>query len=355
MSATSAEAGGIRVIGMSCLAFVADATDGTVTTFSLDDDAVLRRLAISEIGPGCSSLVVDAERRQLHASVKGDPPAIVTCRIDDDGHLKPVSRRQVESSVSYLALSPDGSTMLAASYGGGFGISMPVDDAGVGEVVSRIDHPHMHSCAVGPEGRTAYFVSLGADLIAQCALDGATLTPLDPPTAAAPTGSGPRHLVLTRDGAHVYVMTEFSGDVLHYSRSDQGVLALVGQVAAFAPDRGLRPSRLGADPIADHLIWGADLHLSLDERTCWASERSESTLATLRIDADGTPHPAERFTPAEKQPRGFAVSPDGRYLLCAGEKSTTVSLFRITPDGGLAASGQVETGRGANWVRFLSA
>ena len=54
MSATSAEAGGTSVIVMSSLAFVANATDGTVTTFSLDDDAVLRRLAVSEIGPGCS-------------------------------------------------------------------------------------------------------------------------------------------------------------------------------------------------------------------------------------------------------------------------------------------------------------
>ena len=42
MSATSAEAGGTSVIVMSSLAFVANATDGTVTTFSLDDDAVLR-------------------------------------------------------------------------------------------------------------------------------------------------------------------------------------------------------------------------------------------------------------------------------------------------------------------------
>lgn len=338
---------------MTCLAFVTNAIDGTVSTFSLDDGAVLRRLAVSEIGPSCSTLVVDAGRRQVHVAVKGDPPAIVSCQIDGDGRLEPTSRRAVESALHYLTLTPDGRTMLAASYGGGFGISLPVDDSGVGEVVSRIAHPNMHSCAVGPEGKTAYFVSLGADLVAQCALDGSTLTPLDPPTVAAPAGCGPRHLVLTRDGGHVYVMTEFSGEVLHYLRSARGTLTLAGQTAAFAPGRGLRHSRFGADPIADHLIWGADLHLSLDERTCWASERSESTLGSIRIDADGTPHSAEQFTPGERQPRGFAVSPDGRHLLCTGEKSTTVSLFRPESDGGLVLCGQAETGRGANWVRFL--
>lgn len=340
---------------MTWLAFVTNAVDGTVSTFRLDDGDTLRRLAVSEIGPGCSTLAVDAARRQVHVAVKGDPPAIITCRIHDDGRLQPTSRRDVESSLSYLTLTPNGRTMLAASYGGGFGITLPVDDSGVGEVVSRIAQPNMHSCAVGPDGRTAYFVSLGADLVAQCALDGATVTPLDPPTVAAPAGCGPRHLVLTRDGAHVYVMTEFSGEVLHYRRSVRGTLTLAGRVAAFAPGRGLRHSRFGADPIAEHLIWGADLHLSPDERTCWASERSESTVATIPIKADGSPQSAERFTPAERQPRGFAVSPDGRHVLCAGEKSTTVSLFRVEPAGALVLSEQAATGRGANWVRFLPA
>ena len=148
-------------------------------------------------------------------------------------------------------------------------------------------------------------------------------------------------------------MTEFSGEVLHYTRGTDGTLALAGRAVAFAPDRGLRHSRYGADPTTEHLIWGADLHLSADERTVWASERSESTLATVPIDADGMPHDATTFTPTEPQPRGFAVSPDGRYLLCAGERSTTVSLFEIRPDGGLTLRQQAETGRGANWIRFL--
>ena len=339
---------------MTSLAFVANATDGTVSTFLLDDGA-LRRLAVSEIGPGCSALAVDAERRQVHVAVKGDPPAIVSGRIRGNGGLEPTSRRDVESSLTYLTLTPDGRTLLAASYGGGFGISLGVGDSGVGDVASRIDHPNMHCCAVGPDGKTAYFVSLGADLIAQCALDGAALTPLDPATVAAPAGCGPRHLVLTRDGRHGYVMTEFSGEVLHYRRSTHGALTLAEQVEAYDPGCGLRRSRLGADPIAGHLIWGADLHLSLDERIVWASERSESTLATVPIDADGTPRPAELFTRAERQPRGFAVSPDGRYLLCTGEKSTTVSLLQAEPDGRLVLRDQADTGRGANWVRFLSA
>lgn len=339
---------------MTSLAFVTNATDGTVSTFSLDPDGTLQRLAVSDVGSGCSTLVIDEARRQVHVGVKTDAGAIVSCSIEADGSLRPLSSREVDAAVHYLALTPDGATMLAASYGGGFGISLPVDENGVGDVVSRIDQPNMHACAVAPDGLTAYFVSLGADLIVQCAVDGHALVPLDPPTVAAPAGSGPRHLVLTRDGAHVYVLTEFSAEVLHYTRAADGTLTLAGQAAAFRPDRGLRHSRFGADPTAEHLIWGADLHLSADERICWASERTESTLATVPIDADGTPGDALAFSPTEPQPRGFAVSPDGRHLLCSGERSSTVSLFEIQQDGGLTLLEQADTGLGANWIRFLA-
>ena len=77
-------------------------------------------------------------------------------------------------------------------------------------------------------------------------------------------------------------------------------------------------------------------------------------MATVPIDADGTPHAAAQFTPTERQPRGFALTPDGHYLLCTGERSMTVSLFATQSDGGLVLHEQAETGRGANWVRFLS-
>ncbi len=336
------------------LAFVTNAKDGTVSTFSLDAEGSLERIAVSDVGPGCSTLVVDETRGRVHVAVKGDPAKIVTTQVEPDGGLRILSTRDVPSGLHYLALTPDGSTMIAASYGGGFGISLPVDEDGVGEIISRIDHPNVHSCAVGPGGSTAYFVSLGADLVAQCALADGVLTPLDPPTAAAPAGSGPRHLVLDSAGENLYVLTEFSGEVLHYRRDPAGTLEFVSATAAYAPDRGLRHSRFGADPTAEHLIWGADLHWNADQSVLWASERSESTLATIPVGEDGAPQPAAGFVPTEPQPRGFAVSPDGRHLLCTGERSTTVSLFAASPDGTLTLQTQAETGNGANWVRFLS-
>jgi 6-phosphogluconolactonase len=218
---------------------------------------------------------------------------------------------------------------------------------------SRIAFPNLHSVLPSADGRFAYFVSLGADLVAQYALgDDLRLVPLTPETVAAPAGSGPRHLVLNAAQDAVYVLTEFSGEVLHYARDTAtGALDLRGAAAAHDTTNDLGHSVFGADPLANHFIWGADLHFGTGEGRLWASERTESTLGAVTVAGDGTLSAPTRFTVTETQPRGFALSPDGAFLVAAGERSTTVSLYAVHDDE-LQLLQQAETGAGANWVRF---
>lgn len=342
----------------SPLVLVANAGDGSVSIFRLAGDR-LERLSVAEGLTGTSTFVVDADRDLLHAAVKGsspgEPAGILTLALDRAaGTLTPLRRLDLpDGGMNYLALTRDGTAILGASYGGGYGISAPVVDGVVGQPVSTIRYPNLHSVLPSTDGRFAYFVSLGADLIAQFAVgDDLRLTPLDPATAAAPAGSGPRHLVIDEARAAVYVLTEFSGEVLHYRRADDGTLTLRGSASIVDPSKGLGHSELGADPRANHFIWGADLHFTGGGSHLWGSERTESTLAAATVADDGSLTAPTRFFATEPQPRGFAVSPDGTRLVAAGEKSTTVSLYAVDGDG-LTLLQSAETGAGANWVRFV--
>ncbi|WP_431803149.1 lactonase family protein [Microbacterium sp. bgisy203] len=337
----------------SSLVLVANAGDGSISTFRFDGSG-LERIAVTDGLTGCSTFAVDAERNLVYAAVKGEPAGIVTLSLDrESGELTPSSRLDLPAGgMNYLALARGGTALLGASYGGGYGISCRVADGSVGGPVSRISYPNLHSVLPSPDGRFAYFVSLGADLVAQYTLgDDLELVPLAEPTVSAPQGSGPRHLVIDDDHGCVYVLTEFSGEVLRYRRDPiEGALTYLDAATAFDTSAGLGHSRFGADPLAHHYIWGADLHRSGDR--LWASERTESTLASLDIAADGELRHAEVFTVTEQQPRGFALSADGRFLVAAGEKTTTVSLYAVG-DEGLTLLQRAETGRGANWVRFV--
>lgn len=339
----------------SPLALVANAGDGTISTFRLEGGR-LERLAVTNGVPGCSTFAVDTVRGLVYAGVKGAPAGILTLSLDrDSGRLTPEARLDLpDGGMNYLALARGGAGLLGASYGGGYGISCPIAGSVVGAPVSRIEFPNLHSVLPSADGRFAYFASLGADLVAQYTLaEDLRLKPLDPETVAAPAGSGPRHLVLNEAQDAVYVLTEFSGEVLHYVRdTTTGELTLRGSAIAYDTAKGLGHSVFGADPLANHYIWGADLHFGADGSRLWSSERTESTLGAVGVADDGSVSAPQRFTVTETQPRGFAVSPDGAYLVAAGERSTTVSLYAVRDDE-LEILQRAETGQGANWVRFV--
>ncbi|GAB3586900.1 lactonase family protein [Calidifontibacter terrae] len=337
---------------MAELVLVANAGDGTISTLLLRRDGRprLELLATSPVGSGCSTFAVDVERDLVHAGYKGDPPGIVTLRLDRaSGALTEVARRDVEGSLTYLSLTPDASALLGASYGGGCGASWPIVGGRPAAQRSRVEFANLH-CVVVRDGR-AYFVSLGDDLIAQydLAADG-TLTPLDPPTVAVAKGSGPRHLVF--QGSNGYLITEFSGEVIRFTVGSDGALTPHESVSIVDPSAGLQHSRFGADPRAEHLIWGADVHPAGP----WliASERSASTLTTVARDADGGLGSVTGFVETQKQPRGFAVSGDGAFVVAVGELSTDAELFSVGSGGALTSHGTVGIGAGANWVRIIA-
>ncbi|WP_100810123.1 lactonase family protein [Microbacterium sp. BR1] len=338
---------------------VANAGDGSISVFRVVEQR-LERLGVTGGLNDCSTFAVDAARDLVYAAVKGDasgrPAGILTLELDrTTGTLTPRSRLDLpDGGMNYLALAHAGTTLLGAAYSGGYGISCRIDGGVVGEPVSRVTFPNLHSVLGSADGRFAYFVSLGADLVAQYALDDdRRLVPLSPETVSAPTGSGPRHLVLNSANDAVYVVTEFSGEVLHYDRDiTTGTLGLRGATSVVDAAKGLGHSVFGADPMANHFIWGADIHWGADEATLWTSERTESTLAASTVGTDGAVTAPRRFQETEPQPRGFALSPDGSLLVAAGERSTTVSLYAVDGDR-LELLQRAETGTGANWVRFV--
>ena len=324
---------------------------GTLSAFRLIDDE-LRLLADTEVGVGCSTFAVDTDRSLVFVAVKEPSPAIVTLRLDrETGKLAETSRRDVEDPLSYVALSGD--VLLGASYHGGWGASWLVADGELSDVVSRLEYRNLHAAVPDRHGQNAYFVSLGDDLIAQFSVGAdATLSELSPPTVACPPGSGPRHLVVSDDGANAYLLTEFTGEAIRFDRAADGSLTQAESLAAYSLADGLGKSAFGKDPRANRLIWGADLALVEDESWLVASERFASTITALPLDADGHLVEGAIITSTEKQPRGLAVSPDGSRVVVLGELSGYAAVYRME-DGALVQLHRVETGLGPNWVRFI--
>lgn len=336
------------------LVLIGNAKEGTVSVLRLGEER-LEPMARTSVGVGCATFAVDRERDLVYCATKVPEPGVVTLRLDrESGALTEVSRRAVGEHVAYLDLTREGTVLLGASYHGGWGRSWPIADGTLGEATPKIEHRNLHCVVADDAGEFAYFVSLGDDLVAQCAVDAdGILTPLDPPTVGLPTGAGARHLVLAGNATSAYLITEFTGDVFRFERDPAtGALTPAETVSIVDASAGLSVSRYGADPQAEHLIWGADLHLA-DGRWLLCSERSASTIAVVALGDDGRLGEVVSLTDTETQPRGFGVAPGGQHVVVVGEASGAASLHRIEEDGRLTALDRVATGAGPNWVRFV--
>jgi 6-phosphogluconolactonase (cycloisomerase 2 family) len=240
---------------------------------------------------------------------------------------------------TYSSLSTDGRYLFVANYAahadpGGTLAVLPLGPGGrLGPVTqikthraSQIDKtrqysPHVHSAVSSPDGRFVFAQDLGADRIYVYRYDPAHReNPLSAlpgqPFIELPPGSGPRHLVFSRDGRHAWLTLEMTGQVAMLDHAD-GHLTL-RQTLPLAPE-GFQ-GKVGA---------GA-LHLSPDNRFLSVTDRgTDNQLVTFAVAPDtGMLSLASRRSVEGDEPREFAFAPSGRFVIVANQHSHALVVFR---------------------------
>lgn len=267
------------------------------------------------------------------------------------------------NGATYLWLDAPSRTLLAANFASGSVSSIALHpDGSLGALVSTIQAsgsgphrrqagPHAHSAAVDPSGRYALVPDLGADRVFIYALDRASHSLSAPPSPAgasqayiAPPGSGPRHLVFSRDGRFVWLLNELTAQVSTLRWDAQaGQLTLVRtQAISSSAFSGTRS--------------GAEILLSPDGRFVYVEDRGERTLVVYRVDAgSGVLELIQRVASGGEVPWGMAIHASGRWLLVAHQRSNSVNVFSIdTATGLLAGTGISATAPAAVSITFVA-
>jgi 6-phosphogluconolactonase len=238
---------------------------------------------------------------------------------------------------SHLAVAPSGRLVLAAHYHGGHLAAYPLQPDGtlgpetrlphVGRSVhpTRQDRPHPHSVLFSPDGRHALVADLGLDQILTYGLTPAGDALRPEPVAIAPThpGAGPRHTRFSRDGRFLHVLNELDSTVSTYAyAAANGQLRPLGTVAALPPDC-TRPST------------AAEIRVHPDAPFVYTSNRGHDSLTVFRADpATGNLAWVQNLPSGGRTPRNFALSPDGRWLVCGHQDSPEVTVFAVDPERG---------------------
>jgi 6-phosphogluconolactonase len=364
--------GAAAPVSAKMFVYVSSAQDGTIDGYAMEPgDGALTSIGRTDAGKLVMPMAVRPDRKFLYAVVRSEPFKVLTYAIDPGtGALAQKAAAPLPDSMPYVSTDRTGRFLFTASYGGDKVAVSPIGENGLVEAEAIQVLPtgrNAHAILPDRGNRFVYVPTLGANRILQFVFDPGTgkLTPNDPPFVQARPDHGPRHLVLSPDDKHVYVLNELSGHVAQFALDPaKGTLTEVDSVASVPPEAGLAPgvpqAPVGAaapaapKPDDKPKIWAADIQITPDGKFLYTTERTTNRIALFTV-APGTGKLTyvANFA-AEKQPRGIRIDPGGKYLVGSGEKSDRLAVYRIDPASGrLGEPARYPVGNGANWIEIV--
>jgi 6-phosphogluconolactonase len=350
--------------------YVSNADDGDISVYSLQADGSLRAMARVAAAKPVMPLAVSPDRRYLYAAIRSQPFSAWTYAIDSrSGTLEKLSTGPLADTFPYISTDRTGRVLFGASYAGNVIAVHPIEGGRrVGEALQVIPVERNAHCILVDHANKYVFVSaLGTDRVYQFVFDVNTgrLAANTPPVLQLKAGTGPRHMAFSNDNRFLYVLSELMGTVTTLALdAASGQLSEQGSESILPPDTTLRPgmprapwgvaSANEAPRNTDNDIWASDLHLRPDGGFLYAVERTSNVLAWLRVDATSGKLTWLGNVPTEKQARGFAIDPTGKYIVVAGEKSDAISVYAIGSDGAPGFLARYPAGKSPNWVEIVA-
>ncbi len=239
----------------------------------------------------------------------------------------------------HLAVNAKGTVLATANYSDGSTSTLPLDSdgnpqapafskriEGKGPNAGRQEGPHAHG--VYFRGNYLHVPDLGLDKVLGWSIDAKTAKPEkeEPSSWSSAPGAGPRHMDFSPDGRHAYVVNELDNTVTacRYEAKD-GSFTTLHSVAT-----------LPADWTGNSTT--AEIAVHPGGNFVYASNRGHDSIAVFARDAESGKLTPVQFAPCGgKNPRHFAIAPDGKWLLCAHQDSNTISALSLDPATGKLA------------------
>jgi 6-phosphogluconolactonase len=250
----------------------------------------------------------------------------------------------------FVSVDQTGKDAFVANYGGGSFATFSLSDGGAihnaaffdchnnvecgvtGPNTARQDTAHMHCAVISPDVRFVLACNLGEDAIEIFRIHPGAAKPIEAPVRiAARPGSGPRHLAFHPNGLWLYCIHELDCTIDLYDWNvSNGVPAPKLRKDSAISTLATRASLPGSS--------GCEIIVSPDGRFVYGNTRGENSLVVYRVNAStGLLTEQQRVFSGGGLTRHFAFDPSRRWLLCANQGTSTVTVFAHDPATGRIA------------------
>ncbi len=310
-----------------------------VTVYRMDDAGHLARLFATgkpnptylALSSGQRFLYAVNELKEYHEEASA---AVSAYKIDpQSGELTFLNRRMTGGGdACCLSVAHNDSYVLVANFtGGSFSIFPILADGSLGTASCFIQHyghsvnptrqasPHVHQISADPLGKHLLVADLGTDEISVYGVDWTTgcVTPNAAPAIRVVAGEGPRQFIFDPSGNILYLVTELGNTVRVYAYDSETGAAQFLQTLPTLPN----------DCVPETISAGIKLHPN--GKFLYASNRGYDSIASYRVQPDGTLTPLSIQQTSGKTPRDFCITPDGKFLLSGFQDSNELILYEI--------------------------
>ena len=309
------------------------------------------RLVARQLSP--SWMTLSPDNRFLYANSEildygvGKTGSVTAYAVDKtSGDLKPLNTVSSGSAgPAYIAAHPSGKFVLVANYAGGsFAVIRVKPDGSLGEISDLVkpdrpltsptasdtqpgqyagsDHSgsHGHMIGMDPSGQYVVGDDAGRDQIFVWKLDTATGKLNQVSVTKVLPGAAPRHFVFSANGKMLYQLQEQDSRLQAYDFKN-GTLTAHGP-SIFTPPDGYQ----GSNTTSELLIDTMGKHL-------YAANRTQDSISTIVIGADGTVTRTANSHTGGNNPRSLTLNPSGKFLYSLNQGGNNIVTFRIGAGG----------------------
>jgi len=283
-----------------------------------------KKLAIEAINP--SFITFSNDKKFMYSVSESDKgSSVLSYAVNNNGSLDFLNKVSSNGKgPCHVQLNAKNDKVVVSNYGGGTVSIYDVQKNGeIKDAFQVIDHnapgipAHAHSAKFC--NNELFVADLGRDFLAQYTFKDDSYSSKKNYMMAKK--AGPRHFEITKNGDFIYVINEINSTITALKRNSD----------TYIEEQTIRTTRDDYKGMNSC----ADIHLSKDENFLYGSNRGENTIVLYKRDiVNGNLEKIQSISVEGDWPRNFTLSPNGKFLLVANERSNKICVFSIQKETG---------------------
>lgn len=320
---------------------VSSSKPNQLTAYSLDKETGQLTVedAIPTNGPpGCFCFNEAGDR--LYVSLR-QVGKISAYAMDDTGKATLLNEVSTDAYPGYVRVHDSGKYLFCSYYQAGKVTVYRIHEDGTlskDPIQTIKTAANAHAVVTDPEGEFLFVPHTRPNKIFQFRIHEETgkLTPTNPPFLQRATDTGPRHIWFNSISGMAYGSNEQGSSISTYSLDTlDGTLSTVETLSSLPTGFSENNST-------------ADIEVHPSGKFVYIANRGHNSIAGYEIDETAGTLSFLEHTSVEPVPRSFNITPDGDFLIAAGQQSNKLRVFRIEASGQLEHT-QTLNAEGSPW------